>query len=336
MKQQLTRKIEELKGRRFKVYNFVIIGLIFNGFVLVYDLSFIIKGGFALANSINDRATLLAALDDPRYMWFIKYIYTAYSCSAIFILWVKFKSLSIQARSLFLLINLPVVFYWFIFFAVGNRREFVYVFLFILALFLLKENVKALKFAVWGFIAMVLFLILGLYRTGLTLQTDLKLILTNGLGDFIIPHNTFVYYYSTGVDNLYGGLTYFSFLFLFIPRFLWASKPISLAVDFVNDLDLPMGFGFSPVAEAYLNFGDISVILFPLSIILLVTVIYRLNRVFPFLYIFLFIQILNLNRGELSAVISEIIIMYLIFNLIYKLSFSNGPEKSQPDIHFQQ
>jgi hypothetical protein len=76
--------------------------------------------------------------------------------------------------------------------------------------------------------------------------------------DPIGPFASLQYIVNNPKDIQYGR-TYLQIISLIIPRFLWKERPLDLseqfAVDNITNWSPGMGMGYSPLAEAYLNFS---------------------------------------------------------------------------------
>ena len=96
-------------------------------------------------------------------------------------------------------------------------------------------------------------------------------------------------------------MKYISAPALFIPRSIWPEKPESLSLQFMRDAFGTtglMGFAYTPVTEAFLNFGWVGpFIVFAILSILMVKLV-RNASAHPGLYFIAFALVIDFNRGD--------------------------------------
>lgn len=219
-----------------------------------------------------------------------------------------------------LLLSLPVVLFWIAHFGAGNRREFLSLLIFILIFYILTRSVSLKKVMITAIIFFAIMTLISMNRGGRN-QNE-RLMYLNSFGEFIFPYNTLIETMRRDMvfDDYRLGGTYFYPFYAFIPRTAWENKPLPIATQFSIDMDKGFGLGFSPLTEAYMNWGEISVLMLPLLILFLFVISLKLDRKLPCFYIFVLINVLNLNRGELGTVLLEVLLMYLPFYLLYYFS----------------
>lgn len=220
--------------------------------------------------------------------------------------------------------------------SVGNRRDFLPM---IVGFFWIFVNTKGIKLTFIKFIYIViglfLFLFLGSIRSSATSTETFNyfnlVMLTLSSNEFIYPFYTLGYsvskFLSGTLSFSYGTTIFYNPIVFFIPRLFFPDKPLSLAVQFVNEIDSAMGYAYSPVTEFFVNFG----ILGPFICFLILGVIIskiqsfkdqRLNFIF-------FTLIPDFCRGEIATFLYQffvvsffIIILPYLFFLIKKTKIS--------------
>jgi oligosaccharide repeat unit polymerase len=179
------------------------------------------------------------------FLYFI-YYFTIFS--------IKVKSVVIFLLFYFVLMELSV----------GNRRDFVPM---IIGFFWIFVNIKKINFTFRRFIYLLLglffFLFLGSIRSSATTDEAFNFsnlaLSTLTSNEFIYPFYTMRYYVDKFLNGnlvfLYGVSIFLYPILFFIPRAIYPEKPISLAVQFVKEIDSTMGYAYSPVTEFFINFG---------------------------------------------------------------------------------
>lgn len=230
------------------------------------------------------------------------------------------KSNNIVRISKGILLSVPVVLFWTAHIGAGNRRELISLLIFILIFYVLTKSVSLKKIIITAIILFTIMSMISMNRGGSN-QNEKSLYL-NSFGEFIFPYNTLIE--SMRKDKAFEeyrlGNTYFYPFYAFIPRSVWKNKPFPIATQFSRDMDKGFGLGFSPLTEAYMNWGKIAVLILPFLFLFLYIFFFKLDRKFPCLYIFLLMNIQNLNRGELGTVLLELFLMYLPFYFLYYFS----------------
>ena len=218
----------------------------------------------------------------------------------------KIKSLIIILLFYFILMELSV----------GNRRDFLPM---IVGLFWVFVNTKKISLSFYKFVFLILglfiFLFLGSVRSSATSDEAFNYVnlflLTLSSNEFVYPFYTLGYSVSKFLnDSLifsYGTTIFFHPFLFFIPRLIFPDKPLSLAVQFVNDIDSTMGYAYSPVTEFFVNFGFIGPFFGFLIIGLIISKIQsfrdqRLNFV-------IFTMIPDFCRGEIATFLYQLIVI---------------------------
>jgi hypothetical protein len=200
--------------------------------------------------------------------------------------------------------------------SVGNRKDFLPM---IVGLFWIFVNTKKIKLTFTKFIFLLLglflFLFLGSIRASATSDEAFNffnlILLTLSSNEFVYPFYTLGYSVSKFLNGTlifsYGSTIFFNPILFFIPRLIFTDKPLSLAVQFVNDIDSTMGYAYSPVTEFFVNFGFIGPFIGFFFIGLIISKIQTLRD--QRLNFILFTMILDFCRGEIGTFIYQLIIV---------------------------
>jgi oligosaccharide repeat unit polymerase len=191
--------------------------------------------------------------------------------------------------------------------AMGNRRDFLPMFVFLFAMVSTRRRaVIRAGTVIFGGLAFVAFMAIGIIRQVvgdpalLTRYNPLELVLTQN--EFVAPIYTLIHYVNN-VRPLRWGLTYISAPAQFVPRAIWPDKPESLSLQFMRDafgtVNL-MGFAYTPVTEAFLNFSWVGpFIVFSIISLLLVKLVRNAER-HAGLYLVCYALVVDFHRGEFS------------------------------------
>jgi hypothetical protein len=191
----------------------------------------------------------------------------------------------------------------------GNRRDFLAMFVFLIGVVMTKRKavIRATTVIV-GFAAFAAFMAIGIVRQILQdpallgRYNPLELILTQN--EFVTPVFTLMHYVNN-LRPLRWGYTYVSAPLQFIPRAIWNDKPESLSLQFMRDAfgsTSLIGFAYTPVTEAFLNFSWVGpFIVFAIFSILLVKLV-RNADAHPGLYFILFALVVDFHRGEFAGI----------------------------------
>ncbi len=215
------------------------------------------------------------------------------------------------------------------YFLIGNRREIVIVLLVLLSvtLVLSRKNVKPAFFI--AFLGLVL-LAFGLQRSlmGKSVSDMDEIILYRNLfGEFIFPHYPLIYYLENGLsDGFLFGSGYFKLPAYILPNFGLFEKAQTFAVIFSTEYSgRMMGFGFTPVAEGYLNFGIFSICIVPAFVALAMKSLLKFRLFFPFGFLVMTGFALDINRGEFVTLTLQWLIFCICISFFWKIiTFSDG------------
>ncbi len=216
--------------------------------------------------------------------------------------------------------------------AMGNRRDFLPMFVFLAGVVATRKH-AVIRFGsvVAGMIAFAAFTAIGIVRQVLQ---DPAILLRYNPVQMVVTQNEFVspiytlMYYTTHTRPLRLGFTYFAAPSLFFPRALWPDKPLSLSLQFMLDAFGTtglMGFAYTPVTEAFLNFSWVGpFIVFALLSILMVKLV-RKVEVHPGLYFVAFALTVDFNRGDFGGTFYAMVIVggaYAIMGYVSRLRWT--------------
>ena len=145
--------------------------------------------------------------------------------------------------------------------------------------------------------------------------------------EFVSPIQTLMHYIDVS-RPLRWGWTYIAAPSLFIPRAFWPDKPESLSLQFMRDKFgsiFLMGFAYTPVTEAFINFGWLGpFVMFSLLSIIMVKLV-RNADLYPGLYFFAFAYVLDFNRGDFGGTLYSLIFVaggYAVIRFISRLRWA--------------
>jgi hypothetical protein len=216
--------------------------------------------------------------------------------------------------------------------AMGNRRDFLPMLIFLAGVVATRRHaVIRAGTVILGFLAFAAFTALGIVRqvlqdpTVLTRFNPVELIVTQN--EFVSPIFTLMHY----VNNdrpLRWGFTYIAAPGLFVPRAIWPDKPESLSLQFMRDAFGTtglMGFAYTPVTEAFLNFSWVGpFIVFALLSILMVKLV-RNADAHPGLYFLCFAFVVDFNRGDFGGTFYALVVAgsaYAMMRFVSRLKWS--------------
>lgn len=318
-KEQLLEDQILLAYRRTR--NNIFVELLMWGFTILVLSIYLKMGGFALASNGVNRELVNAKLGEIPCYSFLTYMFSA----ATIYLAMSFLQTKGTAEKLRHVPGLlcSLIFY-FIQLQIGNRRELIYVCLGIAIYFGLRYgNSIKLRWILIAIAAVSSLLVVSVVRTygSLANVPNTSFLFYTLLGEFINPTVT-LYCYIESNPSLTFGASLLLFLPMLIPRFLWPGKPSSLAVTFVEDFNMGIGYGFSPATEAFINFSYLGCIIHPLILFALISYVSRNCKKHPYLFLALYLQLINIFRGEFSSSMIEIIVFAFTFWCIGRINSS--------------
>jgi len=199
--------------------------------------------------------------------------------------------------------------------SLGNRRDFMPMFIFLAGIVATKRHaiVRAGTVAL-GALAFVALTILGVARQVI----ENPMLLASNLSDLLITQNEFVspiqtlMYYVLKPRPLRLGWTYISAPSLFIPRIFWPEKPESLSLQFMRDafgaVNL-MGYAYTPVTEAYINFGWVGPFIVLSLLSLGMVKLVKHADAHPGLYFVCFALVIDFNRGDFGGLFYSVVVV---------------------------
>ncbi len=208
----------------------------------------------------------------------------------------------------------------------GNRRDFLPMFVFLAGVIAARRHAVIRFWTILvGILAFAGLTILGIFRQVIAapvlLASDPMTILVTQ-SEFVSPIQTLIYYVAKP-HPLRLGWTYIAAPLLFIPRAFWPGKPESLSLQFMRDAfgsTEMMGYAYTPVTEAVLNFGVVGpAIFFGVLSILLVKLVKDAD-LRPGLYFLCFSVVVDFNRGDVGGTFYQLVCMGAAFWFMHLVS----------------
>ena len=218
--------------------------------------------------------------------------------------------------------------------AMGNRRDFLPMLVFVAGIIATRrQSTIRLGAVIAGFLAFAAFTAIGIIRqvirdpAVLTRFNPVEILVTQN--EFVSPIFTLMHYVNAE-RPLRWGLTYLSAPTLFIPRAVWPWKPESLSLQFMRDAFGTtglMGFAYTPVTEAVLNFSFAGPFLvFSILSILLVKLVKNAHT-HPGMYFVCFALVVDFNRGDWGGTFYALTVVggaYWVMTVISRLTLVPG------------
>ena len=216
--------------------------------------------------------------------------------------------------------------------SLGNRRDFLPMFIFLAAVFATRRRaVIRLWTLVAGLFAFAALTLIGIVRQvlrepSLLMRNPAELFVSTS--EFFTPIQTLIHYVNVERPLLWGW-TYLSAPSLFIPRAIWADKPEGLSLQFLRDAygtTAMMGYAYTPVTEAFVNFGWVGPLVFFSIISLLMVKLVRHADVHPGVYLICFSYVVDFNRGDFGTTAYSLIFVgagYATMQLFSRLRWSS-------------
>jgi oligosaccharide repeat unit polymerase len=233
------------------------------------------------------------------------------------------------------------IFIWFILmFTQGDRRFIIYSLMIILGIaesFYRKQIKLNMRFLftifsiyiLFAFIANVRWIFPFLLRDQMSLKDAMNWIVEHisfewilpAKNEFAGPYFTLLYSLKYPQEKMYG-ISYLSSLIHWLPRSLYpGEKPLTIAQGFALQIykqftpgrESVIGWGYSPVAEAFNNFGSLGVLFIFLILGFMLGHLEKIRRKGSaglVIYAIFLPEVINLNRINFSSVVGE-----LVFNI---------------------
>ena len=140
-------------------------------------------------------------------------------------------------------------------------------------------------------------------------------------GEFIFTTITFPLSYQLGIGGqMFNYPTYLDSILYFVPRSLFSAKNYSIAKVFMDYMDVGMGFASNPMLEGYVNCGDIGWLVEGIIISILLSIIMKYQKKNFYIFIFCIIFLVDLNRGEVSYFIRQLIEISITIRVLNRIS----------------
>lgn len=204
--------------------------------------------------------------------------------------------------------------------AIGNRRELAILLIFLIVLSIFRK--KRLLFAIAA-VSFPVLLTLGLFRAlegSAVGDLDISTNMLNLFGEFVFPHYPLLYYSEWAGMERQLGSSYLSLPLYILPSFELWEKAQSLSVKFSLEYSNGnMGYALTPLAEGFVNFGWLSVVLVPLLLTLTFRLFFHLVHLVPFGIMTLMSFPLDISRGEFTTIAFQWIIFTLSLTMIARI-----------------
>jgi len=209
--------------------------------------------------------------------------------------------------------------------SLGNRRDFLPILLFSTSYFLTKYHSKLnIKIVIIGAVLFVGSFWLVQQRNNDSEYTRVGTIHESFVNnEFVYPMQTLAYVIDDKWDLRYG-YTYFVLPFqIAVPRYFYPNKPNDISKEFVNETfgEGSQGYAYTPVTEAYLNFGVWGpLFVFVLFALFLSRLVRKFNEYsISFVYFLLYSFVFDFCRGTFATVIYQVLVSFLFYFIIDKL-----------------
>lgn len=219
--------------------------------------------------------------------------------------------------------------------SLGNRREYMSIILFFVCYYLcirkIPLNSKMLFFLVVGFIGSFL---LPMIRDANTRDLQSKDLIQAAVlsNEFIYPQQT-SYYTMLASPDLKFGYTYTILpIQVAIPRAIYPNKPPTLGTEFITKIiNTTQGYAYTPVTEAYINFGYIGpfIVFYLLALFLNYLVRKTRTKGVSFVYMIIFASSFDFCRSEFSSVAYS---FFFIFVTYYVIQILCGRRKKRQNV----
>ena len=220
----------------------------------------------------------------------------------------------------------------------GNRRDFLPMLLFVVGILATRRHAAIrLGTVVAGSVAFAIFTAIGIVRqviidpTILTRINPIQILVTQN--EFVSPIHTLIHYVNNS-RPLRLGFTYIYAPGLFMPRAIWPDKPESLSIQFMRDAfgtTTLMGFAYTPVTEAFLNFSWVGPFIVFAILSLLMVKLVRNADAHPGLYFLCFAFVVDFNRGDFAGTFYSLIVAggaYALMQFVSRLSWTPSNQQA--------
>lgn len=251
--------------------------------------------------------------------WLLQYLFFAWLMAvvAVSMFRVENRPTSWLARGIQ---TVAVMLFMHPFIAIGNRRELAISLIFLIVLSIIRK--KKLLFTLAA-VSFPVLLSIGLFRTlgGSAIgEFDITTNMLSLFGEFVFPHYPLLYYSEQAGLEQQLGSSYLNLPLYILPSFdLW-EKAQSLGIQFSLEYSNgDMGYAFTPLAEGFVNFGWLSIVLVPLLLTLTYRMVFQFAQLLPFGVLMLMSFPLDISRGEFKAMALQWIIFTLTLSMVFRI-----------------
>lgn len=248
-------------------------------------------------------------------IWVVgNYFITALLCALAF----TFKDLTKQQKWFFVGLS---IFYILFQLSLGNRREIGSFLLFCVLYYMVTKKLTVrLRIAI-----VLIILFIGSFAVSMLRDASTRdargneaVELAMQSNEFIYPIQTTYYIIHDHWEYRYGSTYVLLPIQTLIPRFIYPGKPQTLGGEFVSKTfgDDFMGFAYTPVTEAYLNGGTLSVLLvFTLFAIFLNRQVKQASTKMNFWYLIFISLAMDFCRGDFTSISYTLLMMWLCMQI---------------------
>jgi len=306
-----------IMDERYKVgYN---IGIAFLSFLVMYSIYYMYSKGIPIFAFSSFNVDRLEYFESVSQLWVVlKFIVAGVSTFLLF----QFRNLSrLQKIILLSIIGLYILYQ----ISLGNRNEYVLIVLFAVG-FVLSYRKKAIS--IKGILVLLVLFAFSFYITimrnaeaqGNTTDENIQLVMQSN--EFMYPVQTTYYTIKDDWPLRYGETYVILPLKIIIPRSLQTDKPMSLGSEFVVKTFGAgwSGYAYTPVTEAYLNFGLFGpfIIYVIIGLILNSFVEDVCKNGITYKYLVAYSVIFNFCRGDVASTIYMLLFLWLTY-LVMKM-----------------
>ncbi len=306
-----------LNQKRPKLSGEIVASLIGMVIALVYHQNFPSSGVADMVGSAS-RVEITKAAETGK-TWLLQYVFFAWlmAVAAVSMFRDENRPTPWLARSIQII---AVMLFMHAYIAIGNRRELAILLIFLIVLSIFRK--KKLLFAVAA-VSFPVLLTLGLFRAlegSAVGELDITTNMLNLFGEFVFPHYPLLYYSDQAGLEQQLGSSYFNLPLYILPSFELWEKAQSLAQQFSLEYSNgDMGYALTPLAEGFVNFGWLSVVLVPLLLTLTFRLFFHLAHLVPFGIMTLMSFPFDISRGEFTTIAFQWIIFTLTLTMVARI-----------------
>jgi len=295
---------------------FIPISLLF--FLVLYSIYYMKSSGisvFTFGENMSSRTELGSIVTQ---LWIVlSFMIITITTFLIF----NFQKLNNKSRLIFVLI---IILYVIFQFSLGNRRQIAGIIFFsisfILSFFRKKMNFKTIVILSILFIGSFAISILRDANTR-TLDRAGQIEVALASNEFIYPMQTTYYLLKNNWDFRFGSTYIFLPFQLLIPRIIYPGKPSTLGGEFIIKTfgkRFRQGFAYTPVSEAYLNFGYIGPLIMFFFLGVFFDFLLKINYTnLNYVYFMFYGLVFDFCRGDFGSIFYAVFVMYVVYRLVY-------------------